>query len=82
MSQSKTATHNESRAEFNGTGETVDAAVTVVKPDLVGLVQENKRVLVGATIAFVGGMLLKDKLAGLVASGAYKTAEVAEEVAE
>jgi hypothetical protein len=73
--------HNESKAEFNGTGSTVDAEVHIAKPNVGQLYRENKNLVAVGVVAFVSGIILKDKLVGVVAKSAHKTAEVAEEVA-
>lgn len=70
---SKTGVHNESRAEFNGTGETVDAKVSVVKPEL------DRGHLVVAAIALSAGYAIAKVIAPRLSSGVHKAAvEVAE----
>ena len=72
---SKTGVHNESRAEFNGTGPTVDAAVSVQKPQ-VG----QHEIVVGA-IGVAIGVLLRHALPRVL-KGVSHTAETAAEIVE
>lgn len=67
---SKTGVHNESRAEFNGTGPTVDAAVSVPKPS-------NRELVIGVG-ALVAGFALKHFLIRGFANAARGAAEVVE----
>lgn len=65
--------HNESRADFNGGGETVDATVSVVKPEL------DRSHAVVAGVALAAGYFVAKVIAPKLASGLHTAAvEVAE----
>lgn len=74
----KTGVHNESRAEFNGTGETIDAAVSVAKPNFGELYNLYKRPVAVGFVAFVAGIVLKDKLVGITHKTASEVVEATE----
>lgn len=68
----------ESTAEFNGTGPTVDAAVSVAKPNVGKLLNENKGYFAAGIIGAAVGLLVHNKLVGGVAKTARSVAEVVE----
>jgi hypothetical protein len=72
----------ESTAEFNGAGPTVDAAVSVAKPNVGKLLNENKGYVVASVIGAAVGLLVHNKLVGGVAKSAQKVQSVAEQAEE